>query len=252
MKELLRNDLKRFFLNKLTVILVIVAFAFPLFSCLIMRLPSMLSGTDFNNDSILNFDNTFNNVFSFTDGFGIILPIFGCVLLDADRKSGMQRNKLICGKTRTQVYLSQLISCMLYFLAGILIYVASNFLFGFALLGGFSSRTETVDVILFILVGLIKFASFASFITFIGLRSQKSPIGLAIAYMFGVELLISILNIVVNTDRNDDLFDVLARMLIGGVGLTTPQIILDIFIYGGVIAATILGGLSSYQKKDIK
>ena len=247
MGDILKNDLKRFFLSKLSIILVAVAFALPLLSMLVFKLPAIMLEEEDVFDGLIGTEYFLSSSFSYVSDFGIVLPIFGCVLLSKDRSSGMQRNKLICGKTRTQIYLSQLISCVLYFIAGIIIYASSNLLFGSIFFGGFADNVEFFDVFAFILIGIFKFITLASFITFVGLTTQKNPIGLTIAYMFVFEIIISILSIVFAPDEVEIL-----DSLLGTIEMPISDVIRNSIIYTVVTAGTIVGGIALYQKKDIK
>lgn len=249
MTSLLKNDLKRFFLNKLNIILLVVAFALPLFLCIIYKMPSFFM-EDFPTDEVFGCEMIVSSSFSYINDFGIILPIFGCVLLSSDRSSGIQRNKMICGKTRKQIYLSQFISCILYFVAGIIIYLFFNFLFGFSILGGFVEEIEFIDLLIFILLGILKFAALASFVAFIGLVTQKNPIGLTIGFMFIVEIVFLISNMI-EALSSDDFLKIL-EAISGSFPMSTSENIRNLIIYIVIIIGTLFGGMALFENKEIK
>lgn len=118
MLDLLKADLKRVIKDKLTLILGIIAVAFALTTPLIYKLVfSLINLEDMAGMGMemlkmqLTAKSMFFSAFSPGNNFGLILPILVAIILCKDFNQGTVRNKIISGKSRTQIYFSLLITC---------------------------------------------------------------------------------------------------------------------------------------------
>lgn len=111
MLNLLKTDLKRVFKDKLFLILCIVAAVFAFFNPLVYKLLFALVGMVEELDMTIDAKTLCFTSFSPGNNLGLIMPIFAALVLCKDFSQGTVRNKVICGKTRAQIFLSLLITC---------------------------------------------------------------------------------------------------------------------------------------------
>lgn len=113
MLNLFKTDLRRLFKDKLFLITCIIAGALALFSPLINIL--IFSGIDAEEGlEILGMLPTAKSFFfnSFLPGnnMGLIMPILIAIILCKDFSQGTVRNKIICGYSRSSIFLSMFLS----------------------------------------------------------------------------------------------------------------------------------------------
>ena len=111
MLNLLKTDLKRVFKDKLFLILCIIAAAFAIFNPLVYKLLFAMVDMVEELDMAIDAKTLCFTSFSPGNNLGLIMPIFAALVLCKDFSQGTIRNKIICGKTRTQIFLSMLITC---------------------------------------------------------------------------------------------------------------------------------------------
>jgi ABC-type transport system involved in multi-copper enzyme maturation permease subunit len=129
MRELLKTDFRRALKDKLLIVLLISGGAFALFTPLlykgILLTLDAISGAETADRALsLGFDakSQFFILFSPANNFGMILPIFVVIILCRDFSNGTIRNKIICGKSRSSIFLSMFITCSALVCALILIH----------------------------------------------------------------------------------------------------------------------------------
>ena len=111
MLNLLKTDLKRVCKDKLFLILCIIAAAFAIFNPLVYKLLFAMVDMVEELDMAIDAKTLCFTSFSPGNNLGLIMPIFAALVLCKDFSQGTIRNKIICGKTRTQIFLSMLITC---------------------------------------------------------------------------------------------------------------------------------------------
>ena len=113
MFDLLKADLKRVFKDKLFMILCIIAGAFILFTPLLYK--ALFSAIDMEDmmGMAINAKTLLFAAFSPSSDLGLIMPILVMIVLCKDFSQGTVRNKIICGKSRSQIFLSMLITCII-------------------------------------------------------------------------------------------------------------------------------------------
>lgn len=123
MNKLIKADLKRVFKDKLLIVLCILAVVFALITPLIFAL--LFSLVDVSNDptlsSLVSAKALFFQSFSMTNNMGLIAPVLLAIVLNKDFSYGTVRNKIISGKTRTQIFLSTFTVCSVVLVAVIML-----------------------------------------------------------------------------------------------------------------------------------
>lgn len=107
MTNLIKTDLKRIFKDKLFTVICIIGLAFGVITPLLYKGFADLAGLDALS-AFMAFDgkSIFISAFNPAGDFGMILPVLVSIIIFKDFSQGTVRNKLICGKTRAQVFLS--------------------------------------------------------------------------------------------------------------------------------------------------
>lgn len=115
MRELIQADLKRVIKDKLMLVLAILAVVFALITPLTFAL--VFSVIDVSEEPMLSAlvsaKGMFFQSFSMTNNMGFIAPILLAIVLYKDFSYGTVRNKIISGKSRSQIFLSTFIVCSL-------------------------------------------------------------------------------------------------------------------------------------------
>ena len=115
MRELIQADLKRVIKDKLMLVLAILAVVFALITPLTFAL--VFSVIDVSEEPMLSAlvsaKGMFFQSFSMTNNMGFIAPVLLAIILYKDFSYGTVRNKIISGKSRSQIFLSTFIICSL-------------------------------------------------------------------------------------------------------------------------------------------
>ena len=115
MRELIQADLKRVIKDKLLLVLAILAVVFALITPITFAL--VFSVIDVSEEPMLSAlvsaKGMFFQSFSMTNNMGFIAPILLAIVLYKDFSYGTVRNKIISGKSRSQIFLSTFIVCSL-------------------------------------------------------------------------------------------------------------------------------------------
>jgi ABC-type transport system involved in multi-copper enzyme maturation permease subunit len=115
MRELIQADLKRVIKDKLMLVLAILAVVFALITPLTFAL--VFSVIDVSEEPMLSAlvsaKGMFFQSFSMTNNMGFIAPVLLAIILYKDFSYGTVRNKIISGKSRSQIFLSTFIVCSL-------------------------------------------------------------------------------------------------------------------------------------------
>lgn len=208
MLNLLKSDLKRIFKDKLVLIGFIIVCGLSLmtiFLYLLIQKLYILSGNEQELASLIyNSKFLFLSSFSSSSNAGVMIPIFVSVVLIKDFRYGTIRNKIISGKSRLAIYLSNYISGLILGLTLYMISVFINLSVGTLLLGygtEFNSD-EFWCIILNCGYGILNYMVFLSCSIFIAIITKKS--GLSIAINIVGVLLLSILTTLTSVDFISD------------------------------------------------
>ena len=112
MTDLLKVDFKRFFKDKLLIVIAILSVVLGAISPLLTGLLTKPFGDLL---SILGMQFTakhqFFSAFSYSNNMGLIAPILIAIVITKDFRYGTVRNKIISGKSRKSIYLSMFTTC---------------------------------------------------------------------------------------------------------------------------------------------
>lgn len=249
MKQLILTDLRRFFKNKFIIVIAIVAVAIPLFGALAEVALLNLSDPPEGYRLQMSLLSIINDCFSLTSNCGLLILIMGCVLLDRDRKGGILRNKLICGKTRTQIYFSAFLCTLIFFLTCIIGYilvsVGINAIF-FDFDVDYAGFGETLLKV--ISLGIVNIIFSSALATFLSLICQKTTALLQIAILFSITLIGTIF-IICLVLTADDILDFVNTL----EGITENKVyVTEMILYLiGAVGFTVWGWLA-FQTREIK
>lgn len=245
MRDLLKADLKRVFKDKLFIILSILAIVFALSTPLLYK--ALFSAFDIEEMPELEMfgifitaKSMFFTSFSPGNNFGIILPIMLAIVLCKDFSQGTIRNKIVSGKSRTSVYFSLLITCVIYMCAFIL-----------------------VQALITLAVSLIFFEYQSEAFTFNDFGYLMASIGFEmLVYVFISALLVFFIILMKSSGLSIVMYFALNfTMLIVGAIMQTAMLfidtthsaygILEFIITANVFSSTAIGGGITYELKEI-
>lgn len=205
MLKLLVTDYKRILKDKLFLVICIIGLAFALFTPLLYKvLFSSLQGEGM--DDLLSMYVSAKQIlfssFSLTNNFGLILPIFLMIIVCKDFNQGTIRNKVICGHSRTKIFLSIFISCATIMCATILLYALIQFFISLLLFDyspeGFNKK-EVGYLLKSISLDLLVYIFVSALISFLCVFMKN--VGMSIVSYFGIVVLmlavVSILSVVI-------------------------------------------------------
>lgn len=216
----------------------------------------------------------------------ILLPVFSSLFLGTEFGEGTIRNKIISGHSRTDIYLSSLLVCVIADFAICLVYMLFTLCIGIPVLGSFASNIQSI----FGLIGcsIMLSVAFAAIHTFIAMLNQNRAVT-AVICILGVFLLLLIgayiytqleepetwdgYSYVIETGEfvheteepnpfyvsgvKRDIYEFLNEFLPGGqaVTISTGSVVSPgrTALYSGLIAIVTTGsGIYFFRKKDIR
>lgn len=127
MLRLLKVDLTRIIKDKLFIVICIIGGIFAISTPIMMFVLLKIIGGE-NMELLEAFGlsvtgkTLFFNSFSLTNNFGIILPIFVCVIIFKDFSYGTIKNKIICGHSRVKIFGSIFLSTFITLFSAILVH----------------------------------------------------------------------------------------------------------------------------------
>ena len=128
MTGLLKADFRRVLKDKLLIVIGILALVFAALTPLLYA--AMVSGLDIQDDDLmmdmlsgmLSAKTQFFASFSVGNNLGLIAPVLLAIVLCKDFSFGTIRNKIIAGKSRSQIFLSLFITCSVVLIAVMLLH----------------------------------------------------------------------------------------------------------------------------------
>lgn len=270
MRELLKTDLRRIVKDKLFLVVCILGAVFAVFTPLLYKGLSLV--VDLEGDLLGLFASTksiFFTSFSPSGNYGMILPILLVIVLCKDFSYGTVRNKIICGKSRTKIFLSMLLSGMIVMCGAML---AQALLTLGVSLCFFPYQTEAFTVetlgyaLLSVLFSVLIYVFISSVICLLSVCMKS--VGLAVVLYFAINLFFSIAGAIVSVaamfvQSGDELltkvFEVLQKANIFTttfIGTGTTYSVTDVLcvlvpIFAGT-AICIFLGITVFRKKDLK
>ena len=241
MFELLTVDLKRFFKDKLFLVICIIAGAFVVFTPLLYKGLFMLIEAEEMLDVAINAKTLLFAAFSPSSDMGLILPILVALVLCKDFGQGTVRNKIICGKSRSQIFFSMLLTCIIVMCGvmlayGILILCVSLTVFNY------QSEPFTASDFGYLLLSLgfemLVYIFISSVICFFAVFMKNA--GLAIVMYFAVNFLCVIIGGIVSV----------AAMAVDPANDFAYRL-LEILMKSNVFMATAIGNGATYTLTDV-
>lgn len=270
MRNLIKIDLKRLLKDKLFLVLCIIGLVLAVVSPLLNKVIFTGLGADEEIMGLLNISgkSLFFGSFSLGNNFGLIAPIFIAIVLFKDFSQGTVRNKVICGKTRTQIFLSAFISSAIVLFSIVLIHALISLALSCALFG-YSSTPFTIADLGYLLLSLLfeslVYISISAFITLI-CTSMKN-MGLVIVVYVATAMVLSLLDGIftvaiafMESGTLLDIFTFLTKINVFGasypVGTGTAYAFSDLLyviltpIFAGSLWVAL--GLLTFKRKDLK
>lgn len=277
MTRLIKSDFKKFFCDKLFLIVLILAAVFavitPILYVLIFEFAGEMDATTEQMLSgYLSAKGQFFGSFSFGNNLGLIAPILIGIILCKDFSFGTVRNKIISGHSRTSVFLSNFIVCATV-LFGIMLAHALLTLFVSLPFFEYQSIPFKAEDFYYLLESLffqfLIYLFVAAFVTWLSvvMKNTGLVIVMYIAVVFGFTMIAGILQIAIialetKPDMNKlvEFLNFLQRINIfnssAAVGVGTSYNAKDVVYYAFipiVSTAAVLGhGILKFGKKDLK
>lgn len=193
MSDLLRADFFRIRKSKLTLVVLIIAVAAPVLITLLYLAINNLFYDGLGmaaDDTIFDAKMLFGSAFSLGNNVGIVIPIFSGLFVMMDINNGTLRNKIICGKSRTKIYFSHLITSVVFNVVTILIYAAVTTALAFIFFdyGCEVNDAEIKNIIYYVISGILSFVFIASVSSFFALVLKSSAPTIIFTVVIGVGL----------------------------------------------------------------
>ena len=191
--------------------------------------------------------------------FSIVLTIFTAILIAKDNST--VRNKIICGKSRTEVFFANFIVILTVYMGFALLHLLLSFCVGLIFLPPTYFTLEPYQVVLGVLYKLIGYVAVASFLSLFlaGLRNTALAIVLTLTSSYLLQFLGLILMLVAD-EKFREFLSVAQYVNIPNVIASTFDA--NLFTLGSSITylltcGTVIGlgiglGLLAFKKKDLK
>ena len=268
MSKLFAADMYKIIKSKLTLVLLIIAVGLPVLLVLtsfFMKLFAASLVSDPTEEALINsmFDakTLMASSFSMTNNLGLIIPIFSAIIVGADLSNGTLRNKIIAGHKRWQIYLSHLLTMIIYDVVAILIGFGITALLSIAFFGygvEFTSA-EALNLVYFIITGVMAFAFLASLSTLLSLVMKSTPLAivLVVAITFAITLIASVLPLLEFFDIEKIKYLMYAvpsyvNTQFASDKIDTVMFIISMISYLFFIAINTVFGILLFNKKELK
>jgi len=184
MLNLIKLDFKRFIRDKSLIVLGAMIVVFAVFTDVILRVVTNMpeftemTGISFGPKEIVL------NALSPSSDIGLMIPIFMAMIIIKDFKQGTVRNKLIIGKPRSLVFISDWIVAVIVGTCAYLLYAFINMGLGIALFGGLDAVEGGVGgLITRVLLAALVYTVFISAIVFLACSIRNLGITIAIGVL---------------------------------------------------------------------
>ncbi len=277
MTGLLRSDYKRFFHDKLFLVVCILAVIFAVITPLLYAVILGVSGeidpmTEEMLAGYMTAKGQFFSAFSFGNNFGLIAPLLIGIVLFKDFSFGTVRNKIISGHSRTAIFLSIFMVCVTTLFGVVLAHALLTLGISLPFFGYQSTPFTAADMGYFFVSLLFEFlvyvfaAAFVSWLC-VAMNNVGMVIVMYIAVVLGFTMIAGILqavSMVLSTmpdmQKTIDVLDVIQRINVfnwsATIGLGTSYELKDVLYYvlpPLVGTAALLGhGAWRFARKDLK
>lgn len=278
MLRLIKTDLKRILKDKLFLVTLILAGIFAVITPVLYKIIAVTLGSiDEEMTEMLGMfvhtKDMFFSSFSLGNNFGLVLPIFIAIIICKDYSYGTIRNKIICGHSRTNIFLSIFISGAIVMCGVILVHALLSLGVGslfFKYKDGAFTAKDFAYLLESVAFQLLVYVFISALICFLCSMCKNAGvcIVLYIAIMFASILLGTILSVGVDMsafgEGNKTLARVLEFLLDSNVFTSNSSVIgrVDVYKAGDVLklilaptgfAALFVGlGILGFNKRDLK
>lgn len=277
MTRLIKSDFKKFFQDKLFLIVCILAVIFAVITPLIYIVLFAFIGEDPMTEEILSglvsAKGQFFSSFSFGNNLGVVAPLLIGIILCKDFSSGTVRNKIISGHSRTSILLSLFTVCFTMLFGIVLAHALLTLGISLPFFGYQPTPFEIADLWYFLESLLFEFLVYlfvAAFISWlcVVMKNMGLVIVTYIAVVFGATMIGSILQVAMMVlaeieigmawliDLLDFLQHINVFMFSANIGLGTSYATSDVLYYvlpplvGAV--ALLCHGIFKFRRKDLK
>ncbi len=277
MTRLIKSDYKKFFQDKLFLVVCILAVIFAVITPLLYIVLFAFVGEDPMTEEMLSglvsAKGQFFSSFSFGNNLGLIAPLLIGIILCKDFSSGTVRNKIISGHSRTSIFLSLFTVCFTTLFGIVLAHALLTLGISLPFFDYQPTPFVTADLWYFfesLLFELLLYVFVAAFISWlcVVMKNMRLVIVTYIAVVFGATMIGSILQVVtmVLTEVDAgmkwlvDFLEFLQRinvfMFSANIGLGTSYATSDVLSYvlpplvGA--AALLCHGILKFRRKDLK
>lgn len=241
MCNLLKSDLTRIFKDKLLLIICIIGAAFALASPLLYTALTASLDLEAELGMVVDAKTLFFTAFLPGDNFGLVLTIFITIILCKDFSYGTIRNKIVCGKSRKDIFLSLFFSCAIVLCAIIVAHALLTLLLSLCFFpyqdGGFTGK-DFLYLVESIALEILVYLFIAALITFLCVSMKNT--GLTIVCVIAISFLCA---------------------LVGGIAQVALQFtppasegasqVLQFLTKSNIFTGSIIGQGTSYTFKDM-
>lgn len=271
MFKLIKTDLKRLFKDKLFLIACIIAAALAIFSPLLNMLIFKGIGAEEDLEMIgllPTAKSFFFNSFLPGNNMGLIMPILIAIVLCKDFSQGTVRNKIICGHSRSSIFLSMFLSSstvtsiimvgqgFITLLFSLIFFDYSKEAFTFSELGYFM-LSLLFEILIYVFVSAI-----ISFLC-VAMKNAGASVVMYVAINFLFAIIGSVTMIAISFVEPEstgykalEFFNstnIFTSTIIGsGVTYSAKEILYILLPSVGGSALTVMLGLLAFNKKDLK
>ncbi len=277
MTNLIKTDFKRFFKDKLFIVVCILAVVFAMITPLIYVVTfSAVGGVDPMAEEMLSGyvsgKGQFFGAFSFGNNLGLIAPLLIAIIFYKDFTFGTVRNKIISGHSRKSIFLSIYTVCATTLFGIMLMHALLTLAISLPFFGYQSTPFEMADFwyllesLAFDLLIYLFAAAFVSWLC-VTRKNVGLVIVLYIALVFGCTMVAGILQIVIlvlsmepDTQKAVDILNFIQRINVfnssAQIGIGTEYASADVWYYtlppvAGTMA--LLGhGIWKFNRRDLK
>ncbi len=200
MKNLLKADIYRMLKSRLTFVALILVLAFPVLMVLLYLGINALAGVEEEMGEVralISANTLIGSVYSLTNNVGLVIPAFAGILVCSDYMNGTLRNKVIAGNRRSEIYLSHLVTSILYSIGMITLYalVTTGLSLIFFKFDKDAAGKLGQEILYFVVYGTMSFVFMATLSTMLAMVTRNIAPTLIFTIVFA--LVLTLLNTVV-------------------------------------------------------
>ena len=207
MFDLIKTDFYRIFKSKTFYVILGICIGLPILTVLMVfginQGFNFLIGTGGEDFAAINGKLLISGIYGLSSNVGIILPIFLVIFVNGDVSNGLLRNKILVGKSRTQIYLSHLFVITLLSVAFITLSALILSPLTFWLIP-YQNNIDTLEIwslVFYYILGTLAFIFIASLVVMMTLNFNHVvfPIIIVVLFGIGITLLSQILGLVLDS-----------------------------------------------------